>query len=79
MTTIHEFRTWCEQNKDLAIHTLPQDQWELIDAWRWAVAQNTRANAWLATPAAILTLVDSAMKLLGPEVLGDIQRTFDER
>lgn len=78
MKTIKEFMDWCNANPDLKIHALPMQQYEVVDSWRLAIAENTAYEVELAaTPGTIMLWLNAAIKTFGEEVKDDIQSTFN--
>lgn len=77
LTTIHVFKAWCRDNAYLQIANLSPAEYEVIDNWRFAVAANSD-NAVLATPTKVLSRIIELENLFGPEVLNDIQQSYNE-
>ena len=48
MKTIKEFMDWCNANPNVKIYQLPTQQYEVVDSWRLAVAENTASEVELA-------------------------------
>ena len=69
---------WCNANPNVKIYQLPIQQYEVVDSWRLAIAENTAFEVELAaTPGTIMLWLNSAIKTLGEEVKDDIQQTFN--
>lgn len=78
MKTIKEFIDWCNVNPNVKIYQLPMQQYEVVDSWRLAIAENTATEVEsAATPRTIMMWLNAAIKTLGEEVKDDIQSTFD--
>ena len=70
---------WCNANPSIRIYKLSNKEWEIVDNWRWAIGTNSADEVQSsATPGTIMMWLNAAVKLLGPELLEDIQRTYDE-
>ena len=80
MKTIKEFMDWCNANPNIKIYQLPVAEWEIVDNWRWAIGANTANEVESSvTPGTIMMWLNASVKLLGTELLDDIQRTYDEQ
>lgn len=76
--TIQEFIEWLNANQTTDLDKLPNAEWDIIDKWREALADNTNSRYHLANPRQMLALITVARDIVGDDVLDDIQRTFDE-
>ena len=78
LTTIHAYKQWCRDNAYLQIANLPPAEYEVVDNWRFAVVANSDNDIELATPSRVLSRIIQLENLFGPEILDDIQRSYDE-
>lgn len=78
LTTIHVFKAWCRDNAYLQIANLSPAEYEVVDNWRFAVVANSDNDIELATPTRVLSRIIQLEKLFGPEILDDIQRSYNE-
>ena len=61
----------------LPIYQAPE-LWEQLDNWRFAITDNTAIECTFMPPWQILKTIESAKEFFGPEILDDIQQTFND-
>lgn len=78
MDTLQKFLDWCRANPNKCCSEYPIDFWEQLDNWRQAIADVTSIECTFMPPWQILKTIESAKKFFGPEILDDIQRTYND-
>jgi len=78
MDTLQKFLDWCRANLNARFVDQPNELWEQLDNWKWAIMDATSINPFEMPPWQILKVVEEAQKFYGPEVLDDIQRAFND-
>jgi hypothetical protein len=77
MDTLQKFMDWCRANPKARFVDQPYGVWEQLDTWKWAIMDATSINPFDMPPWEIIKVIEEAQKLHGPEVLDDIQRTYN--
>ena len=78
MDTIQKFIDWCKANPNQRISDTTPELWEQLDNWRQAITDNTSIDCTFMPPWRILKLLKTAQDHFGPEILEDIQSTYND-
>lgn len=78
MDTLQKFMDWCKANPTKCCSEYPIELWEQLDNWRQAIADVTGIDCNFRPPWQILKTIETAKEFFGPDILDDIQRTYND-